>query len=79
MTLFGSGFGNIIRPAKTDKDSCNRCLWNMQMPLGKDILALTVADLEYLHRGEWRTTDTNDRMVRVLKMVGCECAGGLSK
>ena len=66
MTLFGSGFGNILRPAKTDKDSCNRCLWNMQMPLGKDILALTVADLEYLHREEWRTTDTNDRMVRML-------------
>lgn len=63
ITLFGSGFGDILRPVGSNNESCKRCLWNMQVPSGKDILALTVADLEYLHRRAWRTEHTGDRMV----------------
>ncbi|KAM7222553.1 hypothetical protein V8F06_002047 [Rhypophila decipiens] len=67
VALFGTGFHNILRPVvEIEKGSCKHCFWNIQMPRGKDILALTVADLEYLHREEWRTTDTRDRTVRML-------------
>ncbi|UNI18220.1 hypothetical protein JDV02_004502 [Purpureocillium takamizusanense] len=68
VALFGKGFGNILRPVEMSNEAacCRRCLWNMPMPCGKDMLALAVVDLEYLHREEWRTADTSDRMVRML-------------
>jgi hypothetical protein len=50
VTLFGQGFGDLLRPAVDEElDSCVRCHWNSYSPNGRDILAVSMADLEYLH------------------------------
>ena len=50
VTLFGEGFGNLLRPViDRELNSCVRCHWNSYSPNGHDILAISMADLEYLH------------------------------
>ncbi|KAI1359628.1 hypothetical protein F5Y08DRAFT_332178 [Xylaria arbuscula] len=39
VTLFGSRFGDLISPAKTNADTCASCYSNMNLPRGQDLLA----------------------------------------
>jgi hypothetical protein len=50
VTLFGEGLGDLLRPViDGELNSCVRCHWNSCSPNGHDILAVSMADLEYLH------------------------------
>ncbi|KAI0506315.1 hypothetical protein F5B22DRAFT_455723 [Xylaria bambusicola] len=46
VTLFGHGFGDLLRPAIVTPDPCNRCLWGSLAPKGGDILAVSLEDLK---------------------------------
>ncbi|KAI0102620.1 hypothetical protein GGR51DRAFT_527089 [Nemania sp. FL0031] len=46
ITLFGHGFGNLLRPATVTPDPCNRCLWGSLAPKGGDILAVSLENLK---------------------------------
>lgn len=46
VTLFGHGFGDLLRPATVVPDPCNHCLWGSLAPKGGDILAVSLEDLK---------------------------------
>lgn len=64
ITLFASGFGTLLRPDCAEGHVCSHCLWNREAPAGQDILAMSMADLEHLHRPEWRSSDPGERIVK---------------
>lgn len=63
--LFGSGFGELLRPDIESKDDnhCASCHWNQSVPRGRDLLAVSVADLERIvergakHETRWQLRD----------------------
>ena len=57
VTLFGSSFGDLIRPSKTATKACG-CHANMDLPKGQDLLAVCVSELEDIlqKRGSKATT-----------------------
>ncbi|KAK5994856.1 hypothetical protein PT974_03242 [Cladobotryum mycophilum] len=68
ISLFGSGFGDLLCPSKSSTDevaSCTQCLWNAPSPIGRDILAVSMADLQFLHNDEpdWNDTQSEARSV----------------
>ncbi|KAH6871521.1 hypothetical protein B0T10DRAFT_260746 [Thelonectria olida] len=65
ITLFGDGFGDLLCPVVTELDSCGRCYWNNSPPTGCDMLAVSMADLKYLHIDEpdWDGTEPGTRRV----------------
>ncbi|KAI0418301.1 hypothetical protein F5X98DRAFT_374098 [Xylaria grammica] len=46
VTLFGYGFGDVLRPATVPPDPCNRFLWGSSAPKGGGILAVSMEDLK---------------------------------
>ncbi|KAI1163473.1 hypothetical protein F5B18DRAFT_316887 [Nemania serpens] len=65
VTLFASGFGTLLRPDYgEEQDVCDRCLWNREAPAKLDVLAMSMADLEHLHRPEWRSSAPGERIVK---------------
>ncbi|KAJ3576123.1 hypothetical protein NPX13_g3802 [Xylaria arbuscula] len=58
VTLFGSRFGDLISPAKTNADTCASCYSNMNLPRGQDLLAVCVSELDDIlqKRGSKATT-----------------------
>ncbi|KAH8668660.1 hypothetical protein BX600DRAFT_460483 [Xylariales sp. PMI_506] len=68
ITLFGRGFGELLVPKQTNpfnQQICSRCFWNVPVPCGRDLLAVTLADLETLHKREpqWGVTSPGERLV----------------
>jgi hypothetical protein len=65
VTLFGTGFGQLFRPTTAgDEGSCGTCLWNGEVPKGRDFLATTVSDIKEIlkkkgsmHTKPWRLAD----------------------
>lgn len=63
--LFGKGFGELLRPNIESKDEgyCASCHWNHSVPHGRDLLAVSVADLERIvergakHEARWQLRD----------------------
>lgn len=45
ITLFGTGFGELIRPSQ-GLDTCSNCLTNVGVPKGEDYLAVCTSDLQ---------------------------------
>ncbi|KAI1130868.1 hypothetical protein F5Y10DRAFT_103811 [Nemania abortiva] len=58
ITLFGSHFGDLIRPSKTHTPECKSCHANMDLPKGQDLLAVCVPELQDIlqKRGSRATT-----------------------
>ncbi|UNI20829.1 hypothetical protein JDV02_006880 [Purpureocillium takamizusanense] len=46
VTLFGSRFGELIRPATRGRNACGNCLFNAEVPKGRDYLAVCVPEVE---------------------------------
>jgi hypothetical protein len=65
ITLFGEGFGNLLCPNIETASTCSQCHWNNPPPTGRDILAVSMADLEYLHsdESEWEQAGSDERLV----------------
>lgn len=66
ITLFGQDFGELLMPIRPSGDAnyCKNCSWNINMPSGKDLLAVSLSEFEELvtRRGEkfescWRLVD----------------------
>ncbi|KAK4182303.1 hypothetical protein QBC35DRAFT_548396 [Podospora australis] len=64
ITLFGSGFGDLFRPNSPHQGSCATCQLNIEVPKGKDYLAVCIPELaDILQRrgtrntGPWRLVD----------------------
>ncbi|KAK4224029.1 hypothetical protein QBC38DRAFT_34047 [Podospora fimiseda] len=54
ITLFGSGFGELYKPAGLIQ--CRSCMFNSPVPKAKDYLAATVADIENILKGGSKNT-----------------------
>ncbi|KAK4442732.1 hypothetical protein QBC34DRAFT_431355 [Podospora aff. communis PSN243] len=46
ITLFGSGFGDLFRPTQLGTPPCNTCDLNIEVPKGRDHLAVCVSELQ---------------------------------
>ncbi|KAI1395613.1 hypothetical protein F4819DRAFT_477925 [Hypoxylon fuscum] len=64
ITLFGTGFGDLIQPAKGKAIECTRCGANVEVPKGQDYLAVCVSEIQDIlqKRGSentspWRLVD----------------------
>jgi hypothetical protein len=66
VTLFGKGFGELLEPIRKTaaQDHCVKCLWNSDVPAGRDLLAISVSDLERIverrgtkSKGHWKLVD----------------------
>ncbi|KAI1353493.1 hypothetical protein F5Y01DRAFT_323133 [Xylaria sp. FL0043] len=58
ITLFGTHFGDLISPSKTNVKECKSCHANMDLPKGQDLLAVCVSELTDIiqKRGSKSTT-----------------------
>ena len=46
--LFGNGFGDLLRPVSSGSDGCGSCCWNAHAIKARDLLAVSIKDLERL-------------------------------
>lgn len=79
ITLFGRGFGDLIRPAELSGD-CRNCSLNVNAPKGKDNLAACIPDLEYISKhwgnrtsGGWRLVEDIYWYIPDKLFEACEC------
>ncbi|KAI1503638.1 hypothetical protein F5X99DRAFT_375055 [Biscogniauxia marginata] len=58
ITLFGTGFGDLIRPLEGKAAACASCCYNTPVPKGQDHLAVCVPELQEIlkKRGSKETT-----------------------
>lgn len=65
ITLFASGLNTLLRPDHVEgQPICERCLWNSEVPTGQNVMAISMSDLERLHRPIWRSSSPGDREVK---------------
>ncbi|KAL2201754.1 hypothetical protein CC79DRAFT_1402082 [Sarocladium strictum] len=72
VSLFGQGFGELLQPQDSDKGSCEICYWNKPAPKAYDFLAVSMSDLQDIHRHhgtsqgetEWCGTFLGPRNIR---------------
>lgn len=63
-TLFGKGFGELLEPLHSgDWSNCGNCHWNSYVPAQRDVLAVSVNDLERIIERRGSVTDTYWRIV----------------
>jgi hypothetical protein len=79
ITLFGRGFGDLIRPAGT-LGECPNCSLNVNAPTGKDNLAAFIPDLDYIlgqwgdrTSGRWKLVDDIHWYIPDKLFEACEC------
>ena len=46
--LFGNGFGDLLRPLRDGSSGCGSCCWNTHAIKSRDLLAVSIKDLERL-------------------------------
>ncbi|PVH82276.1 hypothetical protein DL98DRAFT_415128 [Cadophora sp. DSE1049] len=63
ISLFGTGFGDLLRPASQDR-GCVSCLYNDEVPKGRDYLAVSIVELKEILKTKgnmrsnpWRLVD----------------------
>ena len=64
ITPFGKGFGELLEPVRNGApDHCPKCYWNSEVPAQRDVLAVSISELEQIKRrgsklgASWRLVD----------------------
>lgn len=72
-TLFGKGFGELLEPVRPIRDlnHCEMCSWNSQAPAQRDVLAVSVPELERIieQTGDKDVTGTSWKLVNELYLT----------
>jgi hypothetical protein len=64
-TLFGKGFGELLNPVREsgNQSHCVKCHWNSNVPAQRDILAVSISELERIIERRGSKSDTLWRIV----------------
>lgn len=64
-TLFGKGFGELLEPVRGsgDRNHCVKCCWNSNVPKDRDVLAVSISELERIVERRGSKADTYWRLV----------------
>lgn len=63
ITLFGSGFGDLFRPASGAGSGCKLCQYGSEMPKGQDYLAVCVPEIRDILQKRGNTASNPWRLV----------------
>ncbi|KAI0384641.1 hypothetical protein F5Y04DRAFT_247451 [Hypomontagnella monticulosa] len=81
ITLFGTGFGELIQPIQEGATKCTSCYANVGVPKGQDFLAVCVSELQEIlkkrgsnHTSPWRLVEDVYWHTPDQTFEPCQCA-----